>query len=215
MSSVITISQPPTVPGDKASMEPSEGITFAPAPDSDEDLDEFEDPFEDAPLLGQCTPPSSSSGTPTAIPSIVCGNSQFDNKNESSPPESDSEDKADAKKKARVGSLEKLQGGLSSKAEGKAKVIAQQESVDENERKEREAEKEEEKDKLALHPVKIQPRRRSSRVPEAVIVLKEEKVNIGPAYAQRSLTSTQASTFHDFLCYVYPQCVLRSRPCEP
>ncbi|KAF8590997.1 hypothetical protein K439DRAFT_1328309 [Ramaria rubella] len=152
MSSVITISQPPVVPGDRPNIEPSEGITFAPAPESDDDFDEFDDPFEDTP---------------------------------EDKPATEDEDKA--KQKARVGSLVKLQGGWGSDKE-KEKDSTTRDTAKERRQKEREAEKEEDKDKLALHPVKIQPRRRNSRVPEAIIVLKEEK----------------ASTFHDFLRYVYP-----------
>jgi hypothetical protein len=184
MSSVITISQPPVIPGDRPSVEPSEGITFAPAPDEDEDLDEFDDPFEDTPLIGNSASPTVSSSSHTESASMVWGTLQKRTKKKKSEisrtesgEEDEDEDEDNAKQKARVGSLEKLQGGLGGKAEGNEKEVTPQEAVDEKERKEREAEKEEEKDKLALHPVKIQPRRRNSRVPEAVIVLKEERVS--------------------------------------
>ncbi|KAF8530417.1 hypothetical protein BU17DRAFT_72940 [Hysterangium stoloniferum] len=135
MSSVITISQPPTIPdGDKTILEPSEGITFAPAPvDSDGDFDD-DDPFEDM--------------------KADCG--QDDDKENG-----DGNNDEEAKRRARVGSLEKLQG--QSRKEKASETLN--------------------KTKPSLQPVKIQSRRA-----EAIIVLKEEK----------------ASTFHDFLRYVYP-----------
>ena len=177
MSSVITISQPPVVPGDKPNLEPLEGITFAPAPDSDEDADDFADPFEDAhanhvsmSLFASCSSQTESLNTPKV--EARCDQSEND------PGATvDNGDEDQARQKARVGSLEKLQGGWSSK-KGKGKEVATQNAATEKEKKEREDEREEDKDKMALHPVKIRPRRTNSRVPEAIIVLKEEKVSV-------------------------------------
>lgn len=175
MSSVITISQPPVVPGDKANLEPSEGITFAPAPDSDEDIDDFSDSFEDPPAgssnLSPATPRSSQLGDSDTKKDET----RSDESGSGSGQTTNTGKHDEEKQKARVGSLEKLQGGCCNK--GKEKDLTAQDAVAEEERKEREEEKEEEKDKLALHPVRIKPRLRSSRVPEAVIVLKEEKAS--------------------------------------
>ena len=174
MSSVITISQPPVVPGDKPNLEPLEGITFAPAPDSDEDVDDFDDPFEDA-RPGNSSASASSSPQPESLNTIK-DEVPYDQCESDTGKTIIAGNDDEAKQRARVGSLEKLQGGWGSK-EGKRKDIAAQDAVTEKERKEREEEREEDKDKMALHPVKIQPRRTNSRVPEAIIVLKEEKVS--------------------------------------
>ena len=166
MSSVITISQPPVVPGDRPNLEPLEGITFAPAPDSDEDTNDFEDSYEEPPVDPYLSP-STSVGSSSESPIFKRDGSESDTRQTLNGEQDD-----EAKQKARVGSLEKLQGGSRSR-EDKDK-----DAVTEKERKEREEEREEDKDKLALHPVRIKPRRRSSRVPEAIIVLKEEKVSV-------------------------------------
>jgi hypothetical protein len=179
MSSVITISQPPVVPGDKTNLEPSERITFAPAPDSDEDIDDFEDSFEDAPAESPNSNPSPSTSRNSQsegfnIEMVDARNDQSES-GSGQTMKGGNDDVEKAKAKARVGSLEKLQGG-SSKG-GKEKDTGQ-DTAAETARKEREEEKEEEKDKLTLHPVRIKSRRRSSRVPEAIIVLKEERASL-------------------------------------
>jgi hypothetical protein len=205
MSSVITISQPPVIPGDKPNLEPSEGITFAPAPDSDEDVDDFDDPFEDAPADNLNLSPSASSSSQTASQNPTqdpSRNTQHESDIEVTADESIDDE---AKQKARVGSLVKLQGGWGSR-EGKAKDIASQDAVTEKERKERDEEREEEKDKFVLHPVKIQPRLRS-RVPVAIIVLKEEKVSlISPHKFILMIVTRQARSTISCVMYIPSTC---------
>lgn len=156
MSSVLTISQPRvgSDPADRSNLEPLEGITFAPAPDSDiSDFDDLDDIDETSD--GKASPIS------TADESTLIGDDEA------------------KKKRARDGSLEKLQG-QASKHKGKEK--------DRDKGKEKEKEKETiVKDKALLQSGKPH-RSRTSRVPEGIIVLKEEK----------------ASTFHDFLKFIYP-----------
>ncbi|GJJ06554.1 hypothetical protein Clacol_000746 [Clathrus columnatus] len=147
MSSVLTISQPPVVPDstDKSRLEPLDGITFAPAPDSDiSDFDDLDDIDEGADFNKVDGDASSTSDEKTLI------------------------GEEEAKRRARDGSLDKLQGQSSSKSKGGEKVM---------------------KDKPLFQPVKIQRRSRTNKVPDGIIVLKEER----------------ASTFHDFLKFVYPQ----------
>ncbi|KAN0106952.1 hypothetical protein V8E52_010620 [Russula decolorans] len=167
MSSVITISQPPVVPGDKIHPDAPTAMTFAPV-DPDLDPDEL-----DIDLSESSEPEVIESSASTIVRS-----GKDDKKHvvprsavESDP---DSEADSDAQKKAheaaRMESLEKLQKGAGAntgKDQGEGIV------------------------KLSWKRGNAQMssgRLVSTSSPDAVIVLKEEK----------------ASTFHDFLRFVYP-----------
>ncbi|KIJ39482.1 hypothetical protein M422DRAFT_32725 [Sphaerobolus stellatus SS14] len=155
MSSVITISQPPSVPdGDKTILEPSEGVVFAPPPDSDSD--------------GESDDNEHDTDNDTAVDAMGSTPNLNTSEDECSGNEEDNEEREveeEEKKRARVGSLEKLQG--------KAKCSETASTSTKGAR--------------SLKPVSLRPKR-ASRIPEAIIVLKEEK----------------ASTFLDFLKFVYP-----------
>lgn len=136
MSSVLTISQPRVFSDhtDRSNSDPLEGITFAPAPDSDiSDFDDLDDIDE--------TSDGKASPTSTAGESTLIGDDEA------------------KKKRARDGSLDKLQG-QGSKHKGKEKEKEKETTV---------------KDKTLLQSGKAH-RSRNSRVPEGIIVLKEEKV---------------------------------------
>ena len=116
MSSVITISQPPIVPGDKIHPDAPTAMTFAPA-DPDLDPDEL-----DIDLSESSEPEVIESPTPTVVRS-----GKDDKKKPESAVESDntgSEADSEAQKKAheaaRMESLEKLQKGAGGNAAGSA-----------------------------------------------------------------------------------------------
>ncbi|KAF8482511.1 hypothetical protein DFH94DRAFT_792636 [Russula ochroleuca] len=174
MSSVITISQPPTVPGDKIHPDAPTAMTFAPV-DPDVDSDDL-----DADLSELSEPEVIESSTLTIV------GPGKDNRQIPGPAvELDTSSEAEAQKKAheaaRMESLEKLQKG----AGGNAGAGSTQSPKDTD------------KDK-GKGVVKLSWKRGNAQVssgryqmasnPDAVIVLKEEK----------------ASTFHDFLRFVYP-----------
>jgi len=172
MSSVITISQPPDIPdGDKGFMEPSEGITFAPAPNTEGDSDnEYDDnnndndSEKDTETARVKRAPSLSGESFQSQSATIVGGEDSGSDAEGNPGDKgkqkekvpDVEKEEEEKKRARVGSLEKLQGT------GK-------------ERERDVGEGSNTREKMTLHPVSFRPRR-ISRVPEAIIVLKEEKV---------------------------------------
>ena len=187
MSSVITISQPPVVPGDKIHPDAPTAMTFAPV-DPDLDPDEL-----DIDLSESSEPEVIESSTST----IVRSGKKDDNKHVPRPgaveSDSDSEGGSEAQKKAheaaRMESLEKLQkgaGGNTGKDQGEGLV------------------------KLSWKRGNAQMssgRLASTSSPDAVIVLKEEKVRfLLSAFLQSSSNRylSQASTFHDFLRFVYP-----------
>lgn len=141
-------------------MEPLEGITFAPAPESDiSDFDELDDIDESSD--GKTSP------VDTTDEQTLIGENE-------------------AKKRARDGSLEKLQGHAS-------------------EPKGKEKEKEVPKDKIQSQSTR--PRLRNSKTPEGIIVLREEKVtyHLHLSFSGLLNPSLKASTFHDFLKFIYPQ----------
>ncbi|KAJ3571760.1 hypothetical protein NP233_g3537 [Leucocoprinus birnbaumii] len=160
MSSVITISQPPVVPGDKPDLEAE--MTFAPMdPDNDQaDFDGFTN-LVDADSLRL----SESEG-------------------------SDAEGSSISRSQARDDSLAKLQGT------GSANEKSSSEEATSSARK------------VSAAHAKV--KRRPKDGPDAVIVLKEERVSILTSARLAALTSNptlfnhQASTFHDFLKFVYP-----------
>ncbi|KAH9993226.1 hypothetical protein BJV77DRAFT_1060258 [Russula vinacea] len=174
MSSVITISQPPTVPGDKIHPDAPTAMTFAPV-DPDVDSDDL-----DADLSELSEPEVIESSTSTVV------GPGKDNKHTPGPAvDLDTCSEADAQKKAheaaRMESLEKLQKG----AGGNAGAGSPESPKDTDKGK-------------GKGIVKLSWKRGNTQVssgryqmasnPDAVIVLKEEKV----------------CTFHDFLRFVYP-----------
>lgn len=187
MSSVITISQTPTVPGDKVHPDAPTAITFAPM-DPDLDPDEL-----DIDLSETSEPEVIESSTSTVIAS------EGDNKETHGPGvESVIPSEAEVRKKAheaaRMESLEKLQRGASGNASAG--------SV-------------ESRNDPGKSIIKLSWKRGNAQVsarrhqmtsnPDAVIALKEEKVWFFAACLQTSShRRLQASTFHDFLRFVYP-----------
>lgn len=165
MSSVITISQPPIIPASNVSnVEPSEGITFAPAPESDDE--DGDDHDNDSLSSENGTENQAKAETDKNVDENVFAMGKADSIEGGSDPVSPSsavDEKCieeEEKKRARVGSLEKLQG----KGRGKTNNEAVMENA-----------KGKERERLSLQAIRIQHKRHSSR-PEAIIVLKEEKV---------------------------------------
>ncbi|KAI9510929.1 hypothetical protein F5148DRAFT_1175325 [Russula earlei] len=175
MSSVITISQPPTVPGDKIHTDVPTAMTFA---SMDPDLDSNE---LDIDVSGPSEPEGIESLTSTVI---VSGD---DHKQACGPAGNDSGTCSDAESQrrsheaARIESLEKLQGAaVRNPSAGSADVPRDPGKG------------------ISKGVVKLSWKRRNTQSstkyhqttsnPDAVIILREEK----------------ASTFHDFLRFVYP-----------
>ncbi|TDL26245.1 hypothetical protein BD410DRAFT_764711 [Rickenella mellea] len=172
MSSVITISQPPSVPGEKgstpAARDSAPEMTFAPI-DPDINPEELEVDVEVA---------DAKSGFD--FDTISAGSCSLDGESSASASESESDSKGH-KERERHRSLDKLQGGSS-------RLSSQSEDVEEKEKADKPS-------GLSCfhnhsnHPTQAHVKRsRKPNTPDAVIVLKEEK----------------ASTFHDFLRFVYP-----------
>ncbi|KZV70082.1 hypothetical protein PENSPDRAFT_632169 [Peniophora sp. CONT] len=159
MNSVITISQPPSVPGQDYGSAETE-IQFA-RPDeisSDEYFDADTTTDEGGESAGEDVPGTSASNVTLRVE------------------EEEGEEGEKGKEAARLESLDKLEGGEKDKDKGKEPAY-----------------KAKKKDTVKLSWKKgttsaAVRRLRKSQVPSAVIVLKEEK----------------ASTFHDFLRFVYP-----------
>ncbi len=163
MSSVITISQPPVVPGDKIHPDVPTAMTFAPV-DPDLDPDDL-----DADLSESSEPEVIESSTSTAVRS-----GKDYKQTHGSAVESDAGSKVEAQKKAheaaRMESLEKLQkgAGIGSAASRRDTDKGQGEGI-----------------------VKLSWKRGNSQLssgrhqttsnPDAVIVLKEEKVRFSPS----------------------------------
>jgi hypothetical protein len=193
MSSVITISQPPVVPGDKIHPDAPTAMTFAPV-DPDLDPDEL-----DIDLSESSEPELIESSTSTIVRSgkdvkKVPGSAvELD-----SGSEADSEAQKKAHEAARKESLEKLEKGAGGNAAAGSAESHRNTGKDQDE-----------------GIVKLSWKRGNAQMssgrllttsnPDAVIVLKEEKVRF---FAPRSTTLissvSQASTFHDFLRFVYP-----------
>ncbi|KAL0956014.1 hypothetical protein HGRIS_002189 [Hohenbuehelia grisea] len=148
MSSVITISQPPSVPGDKSIPEVPTEMTFAPV-DPDLDPDDIE-------IL---TPGDIANGS---SPSRSEGEANGSGSGSGSSTESGTEDK----EKARDSSLAKLQAKSIGSATNDGRKLPAK----------------------TISPAQATVMRRLKNGPDAVIVLKEER----------------ASTFHDFLKFIYP-----------
>ena len=156
MSSIITISQPPSVPGDKSITETPIEMTFAPF-EGDHD-----EPFY--------------SDTPAVT--------------------SESEDEACKKANSIDESLRKLEAGT--------RRDSRQSSPQTDDRKR--------SDHKTPGLQATTKRRKKANKPDAVIVLKEEKVRTCSPLHHFSLARVliegakiKASTFHDFLKFVYPQ----------
>jgi len=176
MSSVITISQPPVVPGDKIHPDAPTAMTFAPV-DPDLDPDEL-----DIDLSESSEPEVIESSTSTIVRSgkddkQVPGSAvELDTGSET-----DSEAQKKAHEAARMESLEKLQKGAGGNAAAGSAESHRNTGKDQGE-----------------GIVKLSWKRGNAQMssgryqttnnPDAVILLKEEK----------------ASTFHDFLRFVYP-----------
>jgi hypothetical protein len=184
MSSVITISQPPSDPGDKSRQEVP-AMTFAPM---DPELEDMDLAF-DSDTGGKSTTASESEGSDAELIAL----------DDATKDPVTSEEKA----KARDISLAQLQSGATAptrKREGKKLKMRRYVGTIEEEAG------------LAPKPI-YQPaqatvrRRHKANGPDAVIVLKEERVCIYDVCRifVSYLSWLQASTFHDFLKYVYPQ----------
>ena len=163
MSSVITISQPPVVPGGKPDLETHSEITFAPM-DPDMDPDELD--FD-----------------------IDINGSDV----------SDAEASTADKVRAREDSLSKLEkSNPTTPTSPSEKTKAKAPDVD--------GKTPGPSTPTRARPPKRQPPEKEKR-PDAIIVLKEEKVRcmlLTPC-VDPFKGLLQASTFHDFLKYVYPQ----------
>lgn len=168
MSSVITISQPPVVPGDKIHPDAPTAMTFAPV-DPDLDPDEL-----DIDLSESSEPEVIESSTSTIV-----GSGKDDKRASGSSVESDTGSEADpsseAQKKAheaaRMESLEKLQNGAGSAESRRNTGRDQGEGIV----------------KLSWKRGNAQMfsgRYQTSSNPDAVIVLKEEKVRFFSAFSQ-------------------------------
>jgi hypothetical protein len=156
MSSIITISQPPSVPGSKGIADAPTAMTFAPVePEPDELVDDSKTKPTD------CGPSIDSDASPDESEQI----------------------------KARDCSLNKLEGN-SSKEPGPSVPQSNKDKPSSNCRK-----------TLTLR------KRPDFHFPEAVIILKEEKVC--PSCCNLLFHNPdivrKASTFHDFLRFVYPK----------
>jgi hypothetical protein len=197
MSSVITISQPPEVPGDKIHPDAPTAMTFAPV---DPDLDPEE---LDIDLSESSEPEVIESSTSTIVrPAKDDKRRVSGSANDSDTgSEADSEAQKEAHEAARMESLEKLQKG----AGGNAAAAGSAES-----RRSTGKDQGEGIVKLSWKRGNAQMfsgRCQMSSNPDAVIVLKEEKVRFLRlfSFSQSSPSSlSQASTFHDFLRFVYP-----------
>ncbi|KAI0256417.1 hypothetical protein BJV78DRAFT_464591 [Lactifluus subvellereus] len=173
MSSVITISQPPTVPGDKTHPDAPTAMTFAPV---DPDLDPEE---LDIDISESSEPEVIESSTSTIVD--AGGDDKQTHGVESCTLSEAEAQKKKAHEAARMESLEKLQRG----AGGNARAAQGGSSARSDREKGSGIVKLSWKRGNAGASVRHQ---QMASNPDAVIVLKEEK----------------ASTFHDFLRFVYP-----------
>jgi len=195
MSSVITISQPPTVPGDKIHPDAPTAMTFAPM-DPDLDPDELDIDV-------------SESSEPESLTSTVVVSGEEEKQANKPGVESGTRSEAEALKKAheaaRTESLEKLQG----RAVRNAAAAAAESPKDQGKGKGKGVVKLSWKRGNAQTFARCHP---STSNPDAVIVLKEEKVQFVRRYAFANPISfaSQASTFHDFLRFVYPRYAFRT-----
>jgi len=186
MSSVITISQPPSNPGDMSKQE-APAMTFTPMDPELEDMELTFDSDNGGKSEAGGTTASESEGSDAELIGI----------DEATKDPVSSEEKAQARDK----SLAQLQSGHTAptrKREGKKLKMRKYVGTIEEE------------DGLASKPV-YQPaqatvrRRQKATGPDAVIVLKEERVCMCVIVCFHIHVLYQASTFHDFLKYVYPQ----------
>ncbi|KAI0063517.1 hypothetical protein BV25DRAFT_1869666 [Artomyces pyxidatus] len=172
MSSVITISQPPVVPGGKAHQDVATAMTFAPM---DPDLDPEE---LDVDIIGD------SSETDASDASVSVDAKDPEEKAAAQASADTVKAKGEAKEAARMESLDKLQRGSTAAADAAA-----EDSVGGGKGKGKGKERETVRLSWKRGTTEAAVRRRQRpNGPDAVIVLKEEK----------------ASTFHDFLHFVYP-----------
>ncbi|KAF8894144.1 hypothetical protein BD779DRAFT_1660891 [Infundibulicybe gibba] len=162
MSSIITISQPPSIPGDRNNYEVPTEMTFAPMdPDMDPDSLEI--------AVDMDTAKASTDNGSTSE-----GEGESESEGEATNP--DSAPKQAARARARDQSLAKLQNvdlGPDANTQPQPTVQGATEAGP---------------SRAKVLPAQATIRRRLRDGPDAVIVLKEER----------------ASTFHDFLRYVYP-----------
>jgi hypothetical protein len=205
MSSVITISQPPVVPGDKIHPDAPTAMTFA-RMDPDLDPDGL-----DIDVSESSEPEVLESSTTSTI--VVRSGEEDEKKVHGSAAAAESRggtrEEAEAEKKAheaaRMESLEKLQRGAAGNAAAGSAVDSPRGS-----------------DKgRGKGIVKLSWKRGNAQVsarhqpttsnPDAVVVLKEEKVRVSSLRHSRPVPNPhlvgslpQASTFHDFLRFVYP-----------
>ncbi|THH03548.1 hypothetical protein EW146_g10411, partial [Bondarzewia mesenterica] len=177
MSSVITISQPPVIPGGKRRSDVPTEMTFAPM-DPDGDPEELDIDFEDS-SEAEVSDSSQAGLTRKEDATINEGNKEKKKTNM----KKDVEVKPEEKETARKESLDKLQGSSAKMEESAAPSAAGEKGKP----------KAKGGDTVRLSWKKGSTeaavrRRQKVNGPDAVIVLKEEK----------------ASTFHDFLRFVYP-----------
>lgn len=149
MSSVITISQPPSIPGDKTNKDLAPEMTFTP-------MDGFDSTAE--------------LGSPVEVDSLKPDPSNTDDDGVSSDLQDSPEKSSDNIAHARSKSLAALEGENSNRSNGVAHAAPSDEPGS------------------RMHDKKYPGRGRRMNGIDAVIVLKEER----------------ASTFHDFLKFVYP-----------